>query len=226
MNSLESYMNRIKGRLWMHIVGNTLMDGQHISFDDTSEKHLRNEAVRRHIFPFVSFSEFYNDGYKMLKDYYMAMPASRTWSFINYLTKLWIEDRVTIIKTCHELAKDPVERARVAEMNDEEYAKYLKEYFKKHHSGIARTRKDFMRYAKMDDKEIKAKIRQVRSDMRNKVWKLEAEIGLATWFRFRAASMLLRLRNVAASSMFIALIAVSLAESLKMIVVRLFDWAW
>ena len=43
-------MNRIKGRLWMHYVGGTVMDGQNISWNDTKDPKLRCETIRTHVF--------------------------------------------------------------------------------------------------------------------------------------------------------------------------------
>lgn len=226
MNSLESYMNRVKGRLWMHMVGHTLMEDQHISFDDTSAKHLQNETIRRHIFPFISFSAFYANGYQMLKDYYIELPLSQTWSFMNYLMRLWIEDRIDSIRNCYEVAQDPIERAKVSDMGEKEYRDYMAAYFKEHHRGIARSRKDFLRYAEMSRKELAKKIRKVKQELKDKVNELRGQVGFFTWLKYRLASAMHTTSRLAASSMVIALIAVSLAESLKMIVIRLFNLTW
>ena len=52
MDYLQSYMKRVKGHLWMQLVGNTIMEDQKISWDD-KEAHVRNETIRQHIFPLL-----------------------------------------------------------------------------------------------------------------------------------------------------------------------------
>lgn len=218
MDQWLATMNRIKGRLWMHYVGGTLMDGQHISWDDTRNPKLRCEMVRTHLFPFVSYSAFHSDGYRMLKDLYIDLPPSRTWRFLDYLLHLWTEDQVEEARAGHAMATDPVEKAKVHDMSDADYEAYWQEQVRKLHRRIPKDRTRFLALSKMDGKALDERIRDIRRRCKKRIRALRQEIPLSEWLSYQISLRWWQVRGAIASSLVIALIAVSIAEIVKMVV--------
>ncbi len=207
----------------MHCVGRTIMADQQISWDDTKESTITNEMIRINVFPFVSYAEFYARGYQMLKEYYVNLPLSQTYPFMGYLMTLWRENKIKRLRDSYRIAHDPIEKNRVYSMSDEEYKEYWHNYFQESHKSIARSRAGFIKHSKMSSQELEGRIAEIDKECKDTVRRLWKEIGWKThlvyWYRLRSY----QLKGLLSAPVVFALIAVSCAEIVKVIVSRLFD---
>ena len=202
----------------MHFIGGTVMKGQNISWNDTKDPKLRCETIRTHVFPFVSYSDFYAHGYAMLKDYYIALPPSRTYRFIDYLMFLWTEDQIDEVRASHSITRDPIERAKVHDMDEKQYQTYWQEQVRKLHRRVPKSREAFLALSHMDENAMLQRVRDLRKQCRKDIRSLRKSLDGNEWFSYQISLRWWQIRNAFTSSLVIALIAVSLAEIVKMFV--------